>query len=68
VFVDPSHIVRLECLPSGIWGTADVWRRILTHKGHGERMTAEGNLLRSRFATVFRAREEVSHDSVEAYL
>lgn len=33
--VDPGHIVRLECLPSGIWGTADVWGRILTYKGSG---------------------------------
>ena len=33
LFVDHSQIVQLECLRSGIWGTKDVWGRILTYKG-----------------------------------
>jgi phosphosulfolactate synthase (CoM biosynthesis protein A) len=33
LFVDHSQIVQLECLRSGIWGTRDVWGRILTYKG-----------------------------------
>ncbi|MFB3817652.1 MAG: phosphosulfolactate synthase [Candidatus Methylomirabilales bacterium] len=33
LFVDHSQIVQLECLRSGIWGTADVWGRIRTYKG-----------------------------------
>ena len=32
LFVDHSQIVQLECLRSGIWGTADVWGRVLTYK------------------------------------
>jgi phosphosulfolactate synthase (CoM biosynthesis protein A) len=32
LFVDHSQIVQLECLRSGLWGTADVWGRILTYK------------------------------------
>jgi phosphosulfolactate synthase (CoM biosynthesis protein A) len=32
LFVDHSQIVQLECLRSGIWGTADIWGRILTYK------------------------------------
>ena len=32
VFVDHSQIILLECLRSGIWGTKDVWGRILTYK------------------------------------
>ncbi len=32
LFVDHSQIVQLECLRSGIWGTKDVWGRVLTHK------------------------------------
>jgi phosphosulfolactate synthase (CoM biosynthesis protein A) len=30
LFVDHSQIVQLECLRSGIWGTKDVWGRVLT--------------------------------------
>jgi len=37
LFVDHSQIVQLECLRSGIWGTADVWGRILTYKGPVEK-------------------------------
>jgi len=37
LFVDHSQIVQLECLRSGIWGTADVWGRILTYKGAVEK-------------------------------
>jgi phosphosulfolactate synthase (CoM biosynthesis protein A) len=32
LFVDHSQIVQLECLRSGLWGTADTWGRILTYK------------------------------------
>lgn len=32
LFVDHSQIVQLECLRSGIWGTKDLWGRVLTHK------------------------------------
>lgn len=33
VFVDHSQIVQLECLRSGIWGTSDLWGRVLSYKG-----------------------------------
>jgi phosphosulfolactate synthase (CoM biosynthesis protein A) len=33
LFVDHSQIVELECLRSGMWGTADLWGRVLTFKG-----------------------------------
>lgn len=33
VFIDHSQIVQLECLRRGIWGTTDVWGRIVTYKG-----------------------------------
>jgi phosphosulfolactate synthase (CoM biosynthesis protein A) len=33
LFVDHSQIVQLECLRSGLWGTKDVWGRVLTYKG-----------------------------------
>jgi len=36
LFVDHSQIVQIECVRSGIWGTADVWGRILTYKTSGE--------------------------------
>ncbi len=32
LFVDHSQIILLESLRSGIWGTKDVWGRILTYK------------------------------------
>jgi phosphosulfolactate synthase (CoM biosynthesis protein A) len=32
LFVDHSHVVQLECLRSGVWGTKDVWGRILTYQ------------------------------------
>lgn len=32
LFVDHSQIVRLEALRAGLWGTADVWGRIVTFK------------------------------------
>jgi phosphosulfolactate synthase (CoM biosynthesis protein A) len=32
LFVDHSQIVQLECLRSGIWGTAATWGRILNYK------------------------------------
>jgi phosphosulfolactate synthase (CoM biosynthesis protein A) len=32
LFVDHSQIVQLECLRSGIWGTARTWGRVLTYK------------------------------------
>lgn len=31
LFVDHSQIIQLECLRSGIWGTASVWGRVLTY-------------------------------------
>ena len=33
LFVDHSQIVELECIRSGIWGTADLWGRVRTYKG-----------------------------------
>lgn len=36
LFVDHSQIVQLECLRSGIWGTADLWGRVVTYKGGRE--------------------------------
>jgi phosphosulfolactate synthase (CoM biosynthesis protein A) len=33
LFVDHSQVVQLECLRSGIWGTKDLWGRVLTWKG-----------------------------------
>jgi phosphosulfolactate synthase (CoM biosynthesis protein A) len=32
LFVDHSQIVQLECLRSGLWGTAGLWGRVLTYK------------------------------------
>jgi phosphosulfolactate synthase (CoM biosynthesis protein A) len=32
LFVDHSQIVQLECLRAGIWGTHDLWSRILTYR------------------------------------
>jgi len=32
VFVDHSQIVQLECYRQGIWGTNDIWGRIVTYK------------------------------------
>jgi phosphosulfolactate synthase (CoM biosynthesis protein A) len=36
LFVDHSQIVQLECLRSGIWGTAATWGRVLTYKGEAK--------------------------------
>jgi phosphosulfolactate synthase (CoM biosynthesis protein A) len=33
LFVDHSQIVQLECLRSGIWGTASLWGRVQTYGG-----------------------------------
>jgi len=33
LFVDHSQIVQLECLRSGLWGTSDLWGRVVTFKG-----------------------------------
>lgn len=33
LFVDHSQILELECVRSGIWGTADLWSRVRTYKG-----------------------------------
>jgi phosphosulfolactate synthase (CoM biosynthesis protein A) len=35
--VDHSQIVQLECLRSGIWGTAATWGRVLTYKGEAKK-------------------------------
>ena len=32
LFVDHSQLVQLECIRQGIWGTNDVWGRIVTYK------------------------------------
>jgi phosphosulfolactate synthase (CoM biosynthesis protein A) len=32
LFVDHSQIVQLECLRSGIWGSASLWGRVVTYK------------------------------------
>lgn len=32
LFIDHSQIVQLEALRAGLWGTADVWGRIVTFK------------------------------------
>ncbi|MGH9772258.1 MAG: phosphosulfolactate synthase [Candidatus Acidiferrales bacterium] len=37
LFVDHSQIVQLECVRSGIWGTTDIWGRILTYKDEEEK-------------------------------
>lgn len=42
LFVDHSQIVQLECVRSGIWGTADIWGRILTYSDR-ENENADGN-------------------------
>lgn len=31
LFVDHSQIVQVECLRSGLWGTIDLWGRVLTY-------------------------------------
>lgn len=33
LFIDHSQIVQLEALRSGIWGTKDLWGRVVTFKG-----------------------------------
>ena len=32
LFVDHSQLVQLECMRQGIWGTNDVWGRMVTYK------------------------------------
>ena len=32
LFVDHSQVVQLECLRAGVWGTKDVWGRVLTYR------------------------------------
>lgn len=32
LFIDHSQIVQLECTRQGIWGTNDIWGRIVTYK------------------------------------
>lgn len=32
LFVDHSQIIQLECLRAGVWGTKDLWGRVLTYK------------------------------------
>jgi len=32
LFIDHSQVVQLECLRSGIWGTAGTWGRVVTFK------------------------------------
>lgn len=33
LFVDHSQIVQLECLRRGLWGTSELWGRVVTFKG-----------------------------------
>ena len=37
LFVDHSQIVQLECLRSGIWGTASLWGRVVAYKDSADR-------------------------------
>jgi phosphosulfolactate synthase (CoM biosynthesis protein A) len=39
LFVDHSQIVHLETLRRGIWGTKDLWGRVLTYKGSSKKKT-----------------------------
>ena len=50
LFVDHSQIVQLECLRSGIWGTASLWGRVVTYKGG---VRPEGGTNRPRERTIF---------------
>src|SRR5437868_4295556 len=36
LFVDHSQIVQLECLRAGIWGTKNLWGRVITYKNGRE--------------------------------
>ena len=36
LFIDHSQIVQLEALRRGIWGTKDLWGRVVTFKGDEE--------------------------------
>jgi phosphosulfolactate synthase (CoM biosynthesis protein A) len=36
LFVDDSQIVQLEALRRGIWGTKDLWGRVVTFKDADE--------------------------------
>jgi phosphosulfolactate synthase (CoM biosynthesis protein A) len=36
LFIDHSQIVQLECLRAGIWGTADLWGKVVTYKRLGD--------------------------------
>jgi phosphosulfolactate synthase (CoM biosynthesis protein A) len=46
LFVDHSQIVQLEALRRGIWGTMDLWGRVLTYKGINRR--EEGSTRRKK--------------------
>jgi phosphosulfolactate synthase (CoM biosynthesis protein A) len=36
LFVDHSQIVQLECLRRGVWGTKNLWGRVVTYGEHVE--------------------------------
>src|SRR6184192_4548856 len=36
LFIDHSQIVQLECLRAGIWGTKNLWGRVITNKNGRE--------------------------------
>lgn len=36
LFVDHSQVVQLECLRSGIWGTSELWGRVVAYPGPEE--------------------------------
>lgn len=33
LFIDHTQIINLECLRTGLWGTSDLWGRVVTFKG-----------------------------------
>ena len=43
LFVDHSQIVHLETLRRGIWGTKDLWGRVLTYEGTKKKIPSKGN-------------------------
>ncbi|HTP30880.1 MAG TPA: phosphosulfolactate synthase [Candidatus Acidoferrales bacterium] len=48
LFVDHSQIVQLECLRSGLWGTAATWGRILTYKDENEKSRDQADASKAR--------------------
>ena len=44
LFVDHSQIIHLETLRRGIWGTKDLWGRVLTYKGPAKQNARRQNV------------------------